>query len=69
MFHRVSGRLTGEDHGKLLSPATVGFAPAGYLGQARGDHAQDLVADVMAESIVESLEVVHIHNGNCVMFA
>ena len=68
VFHGISGRLTRKDDRKLLSSATIGFSSAGHLGQAGGHHAQHLVADVVAKSVIESLEMVHIHNRNRIVF-
>src|ERR1017187_2468619 len=67
MFEGFFGRGVAKDYGELLASAAEGLAVAGDFGQARGHHAQDLVACVVSVGVVELFEVVDVDYGDGIL--
>src|SRR6185437_13633092 len=58
---RVTAR---KEDGELFTSHAIGVAATTHIGQTRCDHAQHLIAGVMAVSVIDALEMVDVHDSN-----
>src|ERR1700731_3635265 len=62
MIQNFGRGLAGEQDGEFFSAATVSFSSSRNARQARRNHAQNLVSNVVAVRIVAALEMIDVEH-------